>query len=158
MPFLFNRIRENIFLFTVIGIIYSIIYNNIQMPDYQFALPISCGGFLVIAFILHEYFLYAYLRNIGDANIYLLTNSVAYAAYMVLFYLIYALAVFDIGFFRWLYSVLFTPYDLFVYAGLPRGLSSLAIHVAYMITVIVTPYFVKDNTVNPLEEYLNREE
>lgn len=158
MPFLFSRIRENIVLFTVIGLIYSLIYNNIQMPDYPFTLPISCGGFLIVALFLHEYFLYSYLNNIGDANVYLLTNLVSYGVYIVLFYIIFFFSMFNISFFRTVYEFIFRPYDVFAYLGTSRGVSTLLVHIIYIASIILTPYFVKDNSVNPLEEYLNREE
>ena len=158
MPFLFSRIRENVLLFSVIGLIYSLIYTNIQMPNYEFALPISCGGFLIIALFIHEYFLYSYLDNIGDANVYLLTNLVSYSVYMILFYIIFFLSLFNVGFFRTIYDYIFKPYDVFAYFGLSRGISALIVHIIYISTIIVTPFFVKDNSINPLEEYLGREE
>lgn len=157
MPFLFRRIRENVFLFIAMGLLYFFIYRKVQMPDNAIALPISLGGFLVIALFAYEYFLYSYLLNIGNANIYLVTNLVAYAVYMVFFYVIY-FAGYSASLFQAVYDTLFKPYDLFVFAGLSRGLSSLLVHIVYMGAVVITPFFVKDNSVNPLEDYLKSEE
>lgn len=158
MPFLFRRIRENIFLFIAMGLLYFFIYRNVQMPDNAIALPISYGGFLIFAMFIHEYFLYSYLLNIGNPNVYLLTNLVAYAVYVVFFYIIYFLGTYLVPAIGTFYNIIFKFYDLFVFTGISRGFSSFLVHIVYIISIIITPFFIKDNTVNPLDNYLKSEE
>ena len=157
MPFLFRRIRENLYLFTAIGLIYFLIYKNVHMPDNAIALPIACGGFLAVAMFLYEYFLYLYLINIGNPNIYLVTNLAAYAVYMILFYIIYFLSIYHVPTLGNIYQILFKLYSLFEFTGISTGLSALAVHGIFLAAVIVTPFFVKDNSSTPLDEYLNYE-
>lgn len=161
MPFIRRRIRENFILFLVMGFLYHIIYRSVQIPDYPYSLSISYGGAIVIAMFAYVFFLYTYLLNVGDLRIYFKVNFIAYGLYMVFYYIFLAI---DMNFWRiseWtlfdkLYGMFFMPYSLFEPFGLDRVLSSLIVHIIFLLVIGVVPFLIREQY-DPLEEYLKIE-
>lgn len=161
MPFIRRRVRENFVLFLVMGFLYHIIYRSIELPAYPHALPISYGGVIAVAMFAYVFFLHTYLMNVGDLRIYYKVNFISYGIYMVFYYIFLAI---DMNFWRiseWtffdrLYGMFFMPYSLFEPFGLDRVLSSLLVHIAFLLAVGVVPLFVREYY-DPLEEYFTND-
>lgn len=161
MPFLFKRVRETFVLFIVMGLVYSFIYKNIHFTVNPYAFPISCGGFLVLALFAFVYLLYLYLENINDLRIYFFTNYTAYIIYMAVFYILYTIAAFDVPFIRTAYLILFNPYNVFCYWNLSPLLSSLLVHIIYLVVIAVTPFtieFIDYIISGPIDNYIMLEQ
>lgn len=142
MPFLFKRIRENLFIFFVMGILYFSAYHFIaKMPETGDALFVSCAGFLAVAAIVYAWFLRTYLINLDNIEFYIKTNMSAYLAYMAVFYLLFLANYLAPG--DMIYSFLFAPYDALAALGMNRFLSTAAVHAAFIFITFITPYFVR---------------
>ena len=55
-----------------------------------------------------------------------------------------------------LYGMFFMPYSLFEPFGLDRVLSSLIVHIIFLLVIGVVPFFIREQY-DPLEEYLKIE-
>ena len=154
MPFLGRRIKENLFVYLLMGLLYSIIYKNVSMPDTVQALHISYGGALVVAMFLYVYCMYTYLMNVGDLPCFIRVNIVAYAVYVVVFYALYAAAALLGGVFLEIYRIFFQPFSVFGFLGLSSLVSSVIVHILNLAVIFVVPFFIRDNY-DPTEDYFN---
>jgi len=157
MPFFWKRFRENLVLFFLMGLLYTIIYHFAVMPSATYAVTISYGGALVLALFAHSYCLYSYLINVGELKPYIWVNFVAYLSYMVIYYGVYIASEFLGGIVNTVYKFFFMPYDLFAIWGLKTWLSALIVHIIYIISIAVIPFLAREN-IDPFEEYFTTNE
>lgn len=141
MPFLFKRIRENSFLFFLVGIIYYVVYHKLaNAPNTGETILVSCMGFLAVGAIFYCIYLKSYLMSFEAINIYMKTNLLAYLGYVLIFYVIYALDALVGG---GIYELLFAPYDMLIVFGLGRLMSTVVVHILFMAVTFLLPYFVR---------------
>ena len=155
MLFLFRRVKENFFVFLLMGILYHYAYKFVQIPNAPATIPISLAGFLIVAMFAYVYFLHLYLTNVEYINSYLITNSTAYGIYVIFYYVVYALSAFDVWFFRSFYSTVFKPYRFFEAIGTGHLTSTIIVHLVFMAAIFILPFFVRDNSVSMVDDYLN---
>lgn len=142
MPFLFKRIRENLYVFLGMGLIYFFAYHKIaNTPKSAETVFVSCAGFLLAAMIVYICFLRSYLLCLDDLEIYVKTNLTAYAVFAAVFYVLFGFSAVLGG--DGLYSVFFAPYDVLTVFGASRLASTFFVHITFFVVTLVLPCVIR---------------